>query len=508
MNCIIIIEMGTAAVRVFAFDLSGNLISSSKGHYPTFHEQPDHSEQDPEQMFITMLYILKNLLNEKIYPKKYTVTCICFGSSMHSLLAVDKDGIPLGNAITWADNRGKKEAAELKQSSLGEEIYKATGTPIHPMSSLIKIAWMKNHDPEKFRLAKKFMPIKTYIIQQLTGACVIDYSIASATGLMNIHNLTWDRAALEFAGITPEELPDLHPVFYSGVTLKKEYQRVLKLSPTVKILIGSSDGCLATLGAGVWENSMATITIEDSGAFRIIGDKIIEDPKQQIFNYLLTEKHIITGGPTSNGGVIFNWFAKQFGDFTEAFDIDQSMEMLIEEAAGVEVGSGGLIFLPFLHGERAPIWNPNSRGCYFGVNIRHERKHFIRATIEGILYEMYSIGRTLEPHRHIETLSINGSFASIPFCAQIIADLFNKPVSTISHADSIGKGAFLLSATEMGIYPSLEEASKTVTMHQTYLPNAENHQVYAQYFKVFESLITKVADEFDAISDLQQRYSQ
>jgi len=115
---------------------------------------------------------------------------------MHSLLAVDKDGIPLGNAITWADNRGKKEAAELKQSSLGEEIYRATGTPIHPMSSLIKIAWMKNHEPEKFKQAQKFMPIKSYIIQQLTGDCVIDYSIASATGLMNIHELTWDEAAL------------------------------------------------------------------------------------------------------------------------------------------------------------------------------------------------------------------------------------------------------------------------------------------------------------------------
>jgi gluconokinase len=300
----------------------------------------------------------------------------------------------------------------------------------------------------------------------------------------------------------------LHPVFYSGVALKKEYQRVLKLLPTVKILIGSSDGCLATLGAGVWGNGMATITIEDSGAFRIIGDRIIEDPKQQIFNYLLTEKHIITGGPTSNGGVIFNWFTKQFGDFQKAFDIDQSMETLIEEAATVEVGSGGLIFLPFLHGERAPIWNPNARGCYFGVNIRHERKHFIRATIEGILFEMYSIGRTLEKHRHIEGLSINGNFASIPLCTQIIADIFNKPVSTLSHGDSIGRGAFLLSATEMGIYPSLEEASKTVTMHRTYYPKAENHQVYAQYFKVFESLITKVADEFDIISDLQQRYSQ
>jgi len=507
MDCIITIELGTNAVRVFAFDLAGNRVAFAKGHYPTFHEKPDHSEQDPEQMFITMLYVLKNLLNDKVYPKKYMVSCICFSASMHSLLAVDKDGVPLGNSITWSDNRGKKEAADLKVSPMGSQIYSATGTPIHPMSSLIKIAWMKNNQPEKFSRTSKFMPIKSYIIQQLSGACVIDYSIASATGLMNIRNLAWDTNALDFAGITPERLPDLVPVFFSDIVLKKEYQKALRLSPSVKILVGSSDGCLATLGAGVWENGKATITIEDSGAFRVIGNEIIDDPRQQIFNYVLTDKYFVSGGPTSNGGVIFEWFTKQFGDFKNAFDIDYAMDTLIREAEEVPVGSDGLLFLPYLHGERAPIWNANARGCYFGINIRHDRRHFIRATIEGILYEIYSIGKTLEKHRTINGLSINGSFASIPLCTQIIADIFNMPVSTLSNGDSIGVGAFLLSATEMGMFSGLEEASGMVKMHHTFLPKITDHQIYSDYFKVFESLISKIGDEFDAVSDLQQKYN-
>src|ERR1700741_789761 len=135
-NCIITIELGTNAVRVVAFDLEGNTLGSMKGSYPTFHTEPDYSEQDPEQIFITMLYVLKNLLNEKIHPKKYKVESICFSSSMHSVLAVDKNGNPLGNAITWADNRANKETQELKTSSTGNSIYKATGTPLHPMSPL------------------------------------------------------------------------------------------------------------------------------------------------------------------------------------------------------------------------------------------------------------------------------------------------------------------------------------------------------------------------------------
>ena len=503
MNSIIAIELGTNAVRIFAFDLMGNIIGFAKGHYPTFHEGPDNSEQDPEQVFITMLYVLKNLLNETLYPQKYVVGCICFSASMHSLLTVDKDGVPLGNVITWADNRGKEEAVELKESELGRKLYEATGTPIHPMSSMVKIAWLRNNDPERFKRTSKFLPVKSYIIQQLTGACLVDYSIASAMGLMNIHKLAWDDSALEFAGIDASKLPQLVSVFYSGAKLKKEFQKALRLQPDVKIIVGSSDGCLATLGAGVWEEGKATITIEDSGAFRIIGDKIIKDHNKQIFNYVLTKEHIVSGGPTNSGGVIFEWFTKRFGDFKKAFDIDHSMGNLIRDAAEVAVGSDGLLFLPYLLGERAPIWNANAKGCYFGINIRHERKHFIRATIEGILYEMYSIGKTFENHRTINSLSVNGSFASIPFCTQIIADIFNKPVSTISHGDTIGVGAFLLSATEMGMYKNLREASNSIKLNQIFLPNANDHARYMQYFAVFESLIEKIGVEFDNISRLQ-----
>ena len=504
MECVITIELGTNAVRVFAFDFTGNLIASMKGSYPTFHSQPDYSEQDPEQMFITMLYVLKNLLNEKIRPQKHKVICICFSASMHSVLAIDKDGVPLGNAITWSDNRGKKEAAKLKSSSLGKAIYTATGTPIHPMSPLIKITWLKNNDKERFKKTYKFLSIKSYIIQQLTGEYFIDYSLASATGLLNIHTMNWEPDALKYAGINTDKLTDLVPVFYSPGKLRKAYQTSLGLPAGVKIIIGSSDGCLATLGAGVWGEGKATVTIEDSGAVRVVGKKVLQDEKQRFFNYLLVKNCYVSGGPTNNGGVIFEWFAKQFGDFKNPFDIQHSMDMLMNEAAKVSVGSDGLLFLPYLLGERAPIWNANARGCYFGLNINHQRQHFIRATIEGILYEIYNIGKTLQEHRTINSLSINGSFASIPFCAQMIADLFNKPLHVSKHSDSIGLGAFLLTATDMGIYKSLDEAARTIVLPDNYKPEKENHAIYRKYFSIFESLSMKLNDEFEAIANLQR----
>lgn len=502
-TCIITIEIGTNAVRVVAFDLEGKTIASLKGSYPTFHTQPDYSEQDPEQIFITMLYVLKNLLNEHIHPNKIKVASICFSASMHSVLAIDKNGTPLGNAVIWADNRAKKEAQQLKNSPLSSLIYRATGTPMHPMSPLFKIAWFKRNDKERFKLTSKFIQLKTYIIHQLTGEYLIDYSLASATGLLNIHKIDWEPAALKYAGINRGMLADLVPIFSSAGKLKKAFQNSLGLNNGTKIIVGSSDGCLASLGAGIWDGKKATVTIEDSGAVRVIGKKIINDKKQRFFNYLLTENYYVSGGPTNSGGVIFEWFTKQFGDFKNPFDLDYTMNELITEAADVAAGSEGLIFLPYLLGERAPIWNANARGVYFGINIKHERKHFIRAAIEGILYEIYSIGKTLEEHYSFNGLSINGSFGSIPFCAQTLADIFSKPVSISQHNYSVGLGAYLLSATEMGIYKSLDEAAKSIKLPDQYFPKKDLHGIYMKYFRIFERLSSSLHDDFEKIVSLQ-----
>ncbi|MBX3240918.1 MAG: gluconokinase [Chitinophagaceae bacterium] len=504
MNCIITVEIGTGAIRVAAFDLQGNMLGTSKGAYPTFHIKPDFSEQDPEQIFITMLYILKNFLNEKIYPNGYKVHRVCFSSAMHSVLPIDRKGVPLGKAMVWSDNRAKNEAAQLRSIELGHLLYQTTGTPIHAMSPLNKITWLKNNEPDRFNDSSKFLSIKTYIIHQLTGEYVIDFSVASATGLMNIHTTKWEPAALKYAGITESSLPDLVPIFYSP-KLKKEYQVSLGLPDDVKILVGSSDGCMATLGAGVYDDGKATVTLEESGAVRVIGKQILQDKNERLFNYLLTEGIYVSGGPTNNAGSVFEWFATQFGDFKKAFDLEDCMDTLIFDAGKVRPGAEGLIFLPYLQGERAPIWNANARGVYFGLNIKHEQKHMVRATIEGILYAIYSIGKTLQEHLAITDLTANGTFASFPLWTQMMADVFNKPVRIKQGpgADSVAVGSFLVSATEIGLYKSLDEAAATVELPDTYMPDTDVHAAYMKHFRIFEKLAVKLKDEFDDIADLQ-----
>ena len=320
--------------------------------------------------------------------------------------------------------------------------------------------------------------------------------------MLNIYKKEWDKTALEYAGISAEQLPDPVPINYSPGKLLPQYRVSLGLPAATKILVGSSDGCFATLGAGVWDDYKATVTIEDSAAVRVVGTSVLTDKKQRLFNYVLDETHYVSGGPSNSGGIVFEWFAKQFGDFRDAYDLETCMEDLIKEAATVDPGSERLLFLPYLLGERAPIWNAHARGVFFGVNINHERKHFARAVIEGVLYQMYSIEKMLQEHRNIKQLSINGSFASIPFCTQLIADIFNLPVSASTNASSVSMGAYLLSATDIGVFKDIEDAARSITLPEAYTPSKHNNSIYAGYYTVFENLTGKLATDFEALARL------
>ena len=186
-------------------------------------------------------------------------------------------------------------------------------------------------------------------------------------------------------------------------------------------------------------------------------------------------------------------------------EFEDVLNDLFKIAAQVKSGSEGLLFLPYLLGERAPLWNANARGMYFGLNINHEQKHFVRATLEGILFEMYSIGKILETHRNFEDIYINGVYASLPLWTQILADMFGKTVHINDNHDSVAMGAALLAFTKLGVYSNLEEAAATVKSIETYEPNLKNHDNYMKYSKIFERLSHKLSEDFEEIVLLQQR---
>jgi gluconokinase len=502
MECIITIDIGTSATRIVAYDLKGNEIAYRKGSYPTFHPHSGCSEQDPEQVFITVLFLLKGILNEEIFPKKYVVTGIVFSSTMHSILPIDINGIPLGNAIIWSDNRALEIAADIKQSAIGQALYEHTGTPIHAMTPLSKVIWIKKHQPDKFEKTSKFISLKEYVIYQLTGEFIIDYSLASATGLFNIDEYKWDEDALKLAEVNDTYFSRLVDVCYSDFSLKENFVKSLGLKENVTLIIGSTDGCLATLSSGDLNQSNLTLSISSSSAVRTICKSKWNDKKGRFFNYVLDKDYYVNGGPSSNGGVAYEWVVNNFGKYS-SMEVDERNQRLQAEARTVKEGADGLIFLPYIQGERAPIWNSYAKGTYFGLNIMHEPKHFIRSTIEGIIFETLSIAKAFNEYQSIDKITMNGSYAKDAMWAQITADIFSKTVILSKSNFSPNLGAAMVGMKSLGIFKNLEEACKIVSPGHELFPNSSKRHTYSQTFKIFESLTEKLKDEFEAISKLQ-----
>jgi len=506
MEYIIGVDIGTTSTKTIGFDLKGKMLNSISIEYPIINLQPSFSEQDPEEILRAVIDSIKRL-NEKNKNLGNKPLAISFSAAMHSLIAVDEEGNPLTKCIIWADTRSKEYAEKLKESPIGHEIYMNTGTPIHPMSPLCKLLWLKDNSKEVFTKAHKFISIKEYVFYKLFGEYVVDHSIASATGLFNIHHLKWDETALEYIGISEDKLSKPVPTTYGLKGIKKQYIKELGLEAEIPFVVGASDGCLANLGVNAIKKAAAALTIGTSGAIRVISDKPKSDDKERVFSYILTEDHYVLGGPVNNGGIILRWFRDNFSkdlvEAAKALGVD-SYDLLIEDAKKIEPGVKGLIFLPYLLGERAPHWDASSKGVFFGVNITHKREHFIRAIMEGILYGLYNVAQALmETVGDIDTIYATGGFVRSEYWVQILADIFNKKVVIAESYESSCLGAAVLAMKYLGIIDSVEEVKNFVPISKTFIPNKDNHDIYIKNYEIFKRLYEKLKDEFVEVSKIQ-----
>jgi gluconokinase len=482
LNYLIALDIGTSSTRSVAFATDGKLLHQESVAYPLESPQAGWQEQNPVLILQAVLDSLQAVLQHLPAPP----LGMSISAAMHSLIAVDAAGQALTPCITWADNRSEDYARALKGTPLGKSIYKNTGTPIHPMSPLCKLAWLRDHQPDIFQQAHKFVGIKEYILFHLFGQWVVDYSIASATGLFDIQNLEWYAPALKFAGVEKERLPV--PVSTSFVlnNWKSDVLEELKISNKIPIVIGASDGCLANLGALALHKGETAITLGTSAAIRMTGRAAVYDERERIFNYLLTEDLYVSGGASNNGGMVYQWFAT---NFLETGLSKQQAFAKIQDIASIPIGAAGLLFLPYLTGERAPVWDADAQGIFFGVSKSHTVQHFQRAVLEGVLYNVFQIGKAIEETMgEIEHLCVNGGWAEIPLLMQLLADIFGKKVHILEQEEGSAFGAFLLGMKALNLMQDFAEAKQMIGVKQVFEPDAENHAGYQQHFTIFEQL--------------------
>lgn len=495
MSYLLAIDIGTTHCKAITFDDQCKAVHSLKATYQTISDQPGQSEQNPDEI----LQQVTTLISQSLQANK-EIQGVCFSAAMHSIMAVNKEGKPLNNAIIWADTRSSKEAEHLKNSEIGKIIYQKTGVPIHPMSPLCKLLWMQTAMPQVFSGAYKFISIKEYIFYKLFGKYIIDHSIASATGLFDIHSLSWCAEALKVAGITADQLSILVAITSIEKDLTPAGKQLLNTDKKIAFIVGGNDGCLANLGCGAINSGDAALTIGTSGAVRTTCNTKQTDAAQRLFSYLLTDDIVITGGAINNGGVVLEWFGKMMSNNEKDTDFDY----WLQQAQTVPAGADNLLFLPYILGERAPMWDANAKGVFFGLNSQHTQAHLARAVVEGICFAMRSVIAAIEDATgNIHHLYASGGFIQSTFWLQLLADVSGKQISINNSTDASSAGAAIIGFYALGIIKSLADATQFFKTEMVYAPQENVAGKYNELFQIFQSLYPALKENFHALSRLK-----
>lgn len=503
------VDIGTTSTKSVLFTIKGAIAASHGIEYPLHSPSPAIAEQDPDEIFNAVLGTIgQTITKSNIQPKD--IMCVSFSSAMHSVIAVDHTGKPLTKCITWADNRSIEWTNKIKNEWNGHEIYMRTGTPVHPMSPLTKLTWLRHDHRELFDRAYKFISIKEYVFFKLFNRYIIDYSIASATGMFHLKNLQWDEEALRVAGVTADRLSELVPTTYKLEGLDGHYAEQMNLLPSTPFVVGASDGVLSNLGVNAIEPGVVAVTIGTSGAIRTVTDKPVTDPKGRIFCYALTENHWVIGGPVNNGGMIFRWVRDQIGTeeiaSAKRLGIDP-YELLTELAAKAKPGSEGLIFHPYLSGERAPLWDANARGSYFGLGLHHKKEHLIRAALEGVIYNLYSVLMALEELTgKPKKIQATGGFARSELWRQMLSDIFDQELHVPESIESSCLGAVILGLYSLGEIDSLDVVSDMVGGSHIHLPNEQNAKIYSELMRIYIRVSRLLTEEYASIAAFQKKW--
>jgi gluconokinase len=481
------IDVGTTSAKAVAFSPTGEVLASHSCGYKMYHPQPSWSEQDPEEVFLAVINSTNKVIDSLPSYKPLFVT---FSSAMHGLLLLDRDGQLLTNCIIWADNRAVDIADKLKESNWGKEIYHISGVPIHAMSPFCKLLWLKENERALFDKADKFISIKEYIYYKIFGEYLIDTSVASATGLLNLSTLKWDERILNFLDIKPSLLSEVvstktKRVYNKNTAAIKD--RDWLMPDGTSFIIGSSDGALANIGTGAIEKNSMAISIGTSSAARVIINKPETDKDMRTFCYHVADNSYITGGAGNNGAVVLEWLKNNLLETGESFT------ELFLRAEKTNAGSDGLLFIPYILGERAPIWNSKARGIFFGLNINHTKAHLVRACMEGVIYSVYSIAKILLEKRRITEIRASGGFAQSSLWLQMLADVCNIKVLVSDAVESAALGAVMLGLEAMNLEPFAQKKNLSF-----YEPNLLNHEVYIKCFNKFERIYHSLKDEWNS----------
>lgn len=496
-------DLGTSGDKATLFNTDGELIKSVTYEYPTHFFNSTWAEQNPEDWWKAVCRNNQVLL-EGIDKRR--VAGMAFSGQMMGCVVVDKNGRPLRDAIIWADQRSQDQEALIRSRIDEFTFYQITGHRISASYSIEKLMWIRDQEPDIFRQIYKMLQPKDYVVLRLTGAYVTDYSDASGTNCLDLKKLEWSDELLKLMDLDRSYLPEAKPSTYVAGEITAGISGECGLAAGTPIIIGGGDGLCAAVGAGSVRQGVTYNYLGSSSWVAFTSSTPVFDKEMRTYNWA----HMVPGLYTPNGtmqaaGNSYHFIKETICKDLEIMGREQKIsayELMNREIERSQLGSNGLIYLPYILGERSPRWNTNARGAYIGLKMEHERGDMLRACIEGVLMNLNIILGIFREEQDISSINVIGGLAKGDVIRQMIADIYGIPARKLNYLDeATSMGAAVAAGVGAGVLESFDTIERFIRVDDTALPDMRNHEKYQRLQVLFE-------ESYEALSGVYEHLAK
>ncbi|NGM62476.1 xylulokinase [Sphingobacterium sp. SGG-5] len=485
------IDFGTGGCKTTVIDTTGVVMAEASQDYRTYHPYPSYSEQNPDDWFAALLICLSKIRSEIDMGR---IVGLSLDSSTHNAVLLDKNMEIIRPTIMWLDQRSTKEVAFLEQH-WGGDIFRIGYQKVASTWTLPQLLWIKNNEPDNFRKIDKLMFIKDYVRYLLTGTWETDFIDAQGTLFFDIKKGNWSSELCDLIGLPSRVLPPIcKPTDVTGA-VTAEASRLTGLREGIPVVCGTSDVTAEDYGAGAIKPSQCIIKLATAGNLNIMTAQATPNPKTLTYSHIVPDLWY-TAVATNTAASSMRWFRDTFcaQEQEEADRTGQHVYQLIEKAANeIAVGSDGLLFHPYLMGERAPYWDPNLRASFIGASMAHGKGHFMRAVMEGVAFSLKDCFNLAEEiGLPVEEFILIGGGAKSRLWSQIVCDVLGKKVTRPTVTDA-SFGTALIAGVGIGIFQDLLDAvQRCVHTEDELMPDLQNHVYYEKQFNYYSEIRDKL----------------
>ncbi|MFO7697823.1 MAG: xylulokinase [Anaerolineae bacterium] len=512
MSYLMGIDVGTTGTKTLLIDDTGKVLASATSEYPMYTPRPLWAEQDPEDWWRAAVFSTRQVLKESGIDAS-EIAGIGLTGQMHGMVMLDAAGQVLRPCIMWNDQRTATQCEWIMNTVGRQRFLDLTLNRALPGFTAPKIIWTRENEPAVYAQAAKVLLPKDYIRYRLIGVYATEVSDASGTVLLDVRNRRWSEEVLSELGIPRDWMPECVESIVVTGEITAEVAEMTGLKKGTPVVGGGGDQAASAVGTGIVEPGLVSVTMGTSGVVFAYTETPSRDAEGRLhtFCHAVPDKWHVMGVTLSAGGS-FRWFRDTLGaaekNIAALSHVDPYV-ILTSEAQQAPAGSEGLLFLPYLTGERTPYADPDARGAFVGLTLRHDKRHMVRSVLEGVAY---SLRDCIELFRDmaipIQQVRAVGGGARSDVWRQIMADVFGTELVTINVTDSTAYGAALLAGVGSNVYASVPEACATsIRITDRIEPIAANLTVYNEYYPVYQTLYHALEPAFSAISATDQGYA-